>query len=203
MVVKELGLSFQKERIFKAIGCHRDSDVYEEVENIYNYLTRKIEPLVTPILAYSWNKESREIYVVLTLGNKVDSYIGEFFNKDDYMEGLLVDYMLDSQLFYMEEETTKILEKDANKQGLYLVKKKVPGEDLPLEDQKKILERVDKDKKLGIECTEHYMLNPIKSMSYMYELSQEKSCLGMDHNCHLCHYGRSCQWRKEKEHENI
>ncbi|MGL4735982.1 MAG: hypothetical protein ACRCW2_00885 [Cellulosilyticaceae bacterium] len=193
-----------KNHVLKAIECFPDSPVYEEVCDLFETLHEEAIRLITPKLVwgiepYTDNTQLPEleeceevIYASATLGYAITEAIEAYFKRDELIEGMLLDAIATGLLFKVNETFYKeIYEYAKNKEkGLMAIS---PGErGTPIAYQRLI------EEKLGhindIRVTEGYLLEPIKSTTAIYGVSQDLPLPRILHNCKKCS-DPTCKWR--------
>lgn len=208
-VINDFKFLLDRESVLKSIDCYSDSDVYEEMCEIYENLKGELEKLAEPKGVFKFDKISEKykideaydcthvVLCMLTLGRKVPEKTEEYFRADRYMEGMLFDAMSDSLLMENAKELYKLICSEAKKMGFGLTCKLSPGNaDFPIERQKDILEDVDGAKFLDVKVTDGFMLNPVKSVSFVFGADTKLGIPLEDHECSRC-TNLKCKMRKE------
>lgn len=207
-IIEDFQFKIDKEIVFKSIDCYKDSNVYEEACRLYDKLSLEMHHIIEPkgVIKLTQKKEYYNIaelknleyifYCILTLGNKVSEKIDYFFKNDNYMEGLLLSTMADVLLFEYSNQLSKKVCIEAKGKGLGLTMKLSPGNDLPIQMQKSILDEFNSLEGLNLKVTEGFMLNPVKSLSFIFGADSKLDIKDYSHECSKC-IDTKCKMRKE------
>lgn len=208
-IYKDFKFVIDKEKVLNSIDCYSNSDVYEEVCEIYEALKKDIEKLVEPKAIFKFDKISERFKIddtdncthivlcILTIGRRVSEKTDTYFKNDYYMEGMLFDTMADILLGEYANQLYKNICIKAKKRGLGLTHKLSPGNaDFPLDRQKDILEKLGAANILNVNVTDGFMLNPVKSVSFIFGADKKLGIPQIDHECSRC-INTKCKMRKE------
>ncbi|SDK91866.1 hypothetical protein [Natronincola ferrireducens] len=209
-----MNIEIDKKRVFKAIQLQEDSPAYKETNKLYDLLEKQIKHVVSPEIIYhldhkldvkvgkSYEDSQRSLYVVVTLGGKITESIATYFNENQYLKAYVMNALADGMLFSMVEISRQYVYEFAKENHMNLTEKLSPGDNIPLELQKPILEKIDPKGDLDIRITEGYMLDPEKSGAWMYGVYMGQSLdENKEHDCRGCHK-KNCLWREENDEVN-
>jgi ferredoxin len=123
----------------------------------------------------------------MTLGNEIEELIQEAFSDYDYLEAMLLNSLTNQTLYNACNQLFIKLQKKLEKDKLFLSERQEPGQPgLSMEYQKEIYKVIKKNHpKTVVKIIEGYILQPGKTMSYFYDISDEETS-GIDHDCNKC-----------------
>ena len=207
----------RKEKILAALQCGKTSPAWQEIDQLVDTYMSRMENLVDPIgwfvcvpvreffpetVPAMFREYSSVCLCLLSLGSKIDSEIQRQFNKDRYLEAVVLDAVSTQMLFKLSEEMYAEIVKHANASGLGLTCRLTPGETvgLELEHQIEIVNFARNAGFFGVALTEAAMLSPVKSLAFLYGADNSLTTNGKDHDCSLC--GRTdCMMRSDEQKE--
>ncbi|MFZ5967531.1 MAG: hypothetical protein ACOYVK_10205 [Bacillota bacterium] len=207
-IIRNLDIQVNKERVYRVMQLSKESAAYEETNGIYEALEKEMTRIVSPQIMLhlsdkisekvteAYDNSEKSLYVVLTLGRKAAELPVKYFNRGQYLESFLANTMADDMLFRLTEMSYGIIFDYAKRMHVGLAEKLSPGDNIPLEFQKDILEKADPQGCSGIGITEGYMLNPQKSSAFMFGANPGQP-LHFDgkHLCCACQ-NKNCLWRE-------
>jgi len=212
MKIKGNDITIDKQTAFRLIDCKMDSPLYEEMELLYEEIYREILSFVKPmgmigfaeaaVLFPKDNHEENGLYamVLYTLGEKVDCYISNLFEKGEYLKGTLADAMADSCLFAMEEEWKEILLEECGKRKQGIIKRMEAPVDFSVEVPKRIWKLLEGEK-LGVAMTSGGMFSPVKTLCLLFQLTDDTCQNNAAHDCSRC-ANIGCKLRNVREKED-
>jgi uncharacterized 2Fe-2S/4Fe-4S cluster protein (DUF4445 family) len=192
-----------KNKIMAALQCGDASPARQEIDQLVDTYLNRIEEYAEP-MGWFASVPVRELFPVsipvvlrecssvylcwVSLGNKVDILIQQQFDKDNYIDGVVLDAVSIQMLFRLAGEMYDEISKHANAAGLGLTCRLTPGETagLELEIQAEIVNFAQKMGGAGISVTEGAMLVPVKSLAFLYGADKSLTTSGTDHDCSLC-----------------
>lgn len=208
MKITKFHIQLSKDEILRSLDCYADNSLYEEFSEEYDVCVDKVHALEKACalvvmdtipkiagIAEEWIGK-RAVFVLLTLGDKVTQESAKLFQQGDYLSGMLINTIADYYLFHMEQEVTNYLEQICKEEQIGIERRLEIPEELPMEIQKVIC-TATKASELGIQVNEHYMLNPIKTMTYVYLISENTNEFRVEHNCNSCNI-KDCMIKKAK-----
>lgn len=129
----------------------------------------------------------RWLYCLVTAGRRIDELSSEYFRQGLYAEGLLADAIANFALFDCSRQLYRRLACEAKERRLGLTGRISPGDgDVPLELQRAILGKFGNDNALGVGLTETLMLDPVKSLAYVYGADEALPYPEADRSCSAC-----------------
>lgn len=212
-IITDFDIKVDKDKVFQIIDCKKDSPVYDRVSNIYAEVLNKAIKLVKPRAIFKLEKNISDceyevmqkctylIPCLVTLGEDIGIESSKDFENANYLEGLLLDTISDQMLFNVSSQLRGKIIDYTKELGIGLTPRISPGgKGVPMEIQKDILIRLAGKEKLGVDITQGYMLNPIKSLAYFYGADKDIPASLIDHDCSTCGR-RDCKFRTEENKE--
>ena len=194
--------------ILESLECSRTNPAYAALSAAYDRVIGLAESLLAPRAAYVLVDQhsgrpalgeaascAQVVYCLVTVGEAVSQQSAAYFQNGLYTEGLILDAIANFTLFECSRQLYQKIADDAREAGLGLTRRLSPGDGgLATSCQRAILEQFAACGALGITLTDGDMLNPLKSLAYLYgadaALTSEKS----DHVCSTC-TSTSCKLR--------
>lgn len=159
----------------KSAGLVESSCYYCLVPNIYQLPEPELAQCEKLVLCFA------------TLGPKISAQIGLYFESRDYLEGYLLDHLGNEMLFSASEEMNRLIEAKVREQGYNLTTPFSPGEGhLELEYQALFLEEMKRRGEIPVSINDHYMLNPEKSILYVFGADPNIAQCDIQHDCSRC-----------------
>lgn len=207
-IYTEFKFELEKDKVLSTINCYDNSPVYDKVSKIYYKLEEKLRTEVKPFCIYEKTKEmycnKKKIttechrgyyYTLISLGSKIEELIDDCFQRGEYLEGTLLNAMCDYFLFIVSNQFVRYLKSICKKDDLYLVKRLSPGDEIDFSIVKTIVDLLDRYNQFPceIKVNEAFAVSPIKTMTNIYILSNEKKddLLGCK-KCNInCLFGRA------------
>ncbi len=179
--IKNFNTELNKKAVLQRIGCGSKSSIYDTVSLYFDEIEYDFETLVMPYAAVCI--ENMRAYCLLTLGSSVSDYTRSLFDRGEGMRGLLADAMADEYLFALDAELSEHIKLLCAKNGWGVKERLSAPEDFPLSEQKIIAEKTGID---DVGVTEAFMLEPVKSMGYILEFTDDKNIFNAQHDCSKC-----------------
>lgn len=176
------------------LGYQEYSDKQTEIEALYQELLPVAKMHVCPKAALTM--ENGYLYLMLTLGSGISRCIERYTKKGDMLLATVLDAMADSCLFAFEEQLLPIVRQIALVEGYGIEKRLEIPRDISVERQKEAYDILDAKRTLGLSMTNGYMLDPVKSMCLIFQLTKDITCENLSHNCESCE-NTKCALRKE------
>ena len=165
-----------------------NEELRQQISTEYEEVEEEIEKRIQEQIKVMYKFRNDSVIGVITLGDDVTTYIEENFRNGTYTKGLLADMIANEILFELDNRTLKDINCDCRKRKFFISQKMNIGEDLPLSFQKEIAEEFD-----IITVTDSYMLLPLKSITFTYLLTTEKSSeINLSHDCTKCSFRLKC-----------
>ncbi len=120
-------------------------------------------------------KTVKALFAILTVGDSVSRMIQTAMEQQDMLQALVLDAMADSCLFAFEEQLLPSVQQICFEEGYGIERRIELTKDVPADVQKDIFEALDADRSLGVSMTSGFMLRPEKSMSLLFELTDDKN----------------------------
>lgn len=202
IIFSDFVLFLDKKQVLNSIDCRESLPIYDEVSSIYDDFYSLLNSWIAPKGFYRFvknsnpNGASHNVYCLLTLGQKISDIINDKFNKNEYLEGMLINSMSDFLLFEFSRQLYKHLKEEALLLGLGLSRKYSPGErDISMEYNREILNYLNIPEEFNISLTSGFMASPPKSMAYFYKADEALNSGEDDHDCSKC-TKKDCKMKK-------
>ena len=136
----------------------------------------------------------KNILFALTLGAAVDNRI-LYYEKTYVTKAIIADAAANVMMENAIEQLEKYLQNLYERDTFYLTEIMCPGnQDIPLEWNKRIVDILDAQKRIGVHITEHYGLLPQKSVVGFFGVTEHQICKkGV--KCENC--TANCKFRKK------
>ncbi len=211
VIIEDFDIRVDKYRVFDIIDCKKDSPVYDKVDNLYREVFDKALRIIEPKGIFRLEKTpcnfnyeavkgySHLVSCLVTLGEEVSLAVSKDFENGYYLEGLLLDTISDEILSKIGQQLRDKVINYIKTLDLGLTCRMSPGDkDIPIEIQRDILFRVSGKEKLGVDITDGYMLNPLKSLAYFYGADEKIQVSPIDHDCSKCNR-IDCKFRRDND----
>lgn len=208
-IITDFTFNLDRNLVFKAIDCFEDSEVYEEVCETYETLSKDLQGMISAKAMFQFREKPEEytmedvkscshiVFCLVTLGEKVTKATESYFSSGLYLEGMLLDAMSDVILAEYAAQLYNKVAEEARRRGVGLSCKLSPGNaDFHISNQKDIIDRVNGREVLNIDVTEGFMLRPVKSVSFIFGADKKLDIPLSDHECSRC-TSTTCKMRKE------
>ncbi|MEG0310578.1 MAG: 5-methyltetrahydrofolate--homocysteine methyltransferase [Eubacterium sp.] len=207
--IYNIPIRLEKSLIFKQMHIYSELPNYAEFDKAYDELIDEIKLLAEskgiyvlkentgkPKMHKGLCEVSHQVYVLVTLGEKISDRSTRYFKEKDFLKGLMIDAMADQILFNISDDFYKIIRKDIFETRGYALTVRYSPDDhfIPIENQKVILDEVHGKELLGIDVTEGFMYRPLKTMGYVYGADKNITIAEKDHDCRLCS-NEKCEFR--------
>lgn len=177
----EFNFSVDRGRVINSINSYWKLPSPEILEDSFNRLLKELRVLSKPMAVfkflekpgdYNFNfleKCSFMFFCVLTLGDSSTNRVEELFNQGKMFDGILLDAMASVLMFEYINQLQERIVLEARNRNMGLTCRICPGDgEIPIEYQGNILDRIGDTKKFGIHISNGHLLNPAKSMSFVY-----------------------------------
>lgn len=209
MLYSNFNYKIDRDRVLNSVGSYWKLPPRNEAERVYDYLfdelfnlkdTRALVNITKKPREYNFNflRECTDIFLCgLTVGDESTRRVDEFFNRGMLLEGVMMDAMASMLLFECVGELQEHLSKEAVSRGMGLTCRICPGDgEIPIELQGDILSRIGDTKAQGIYIQNGYVLNPAKSMTFVYGAGDKIKTNLEENSCSSC-FNKYCSMRKE------
>lgn len=207
IVVTDFNLTLNKKEVLNLIEGNNNEQIQLYYADIKKSAYALIKPSaviaigkIRPEHSQYLNTNAQVIYVITTIGSEISDKVSELFKQGRYLEAVLLNAMADTLLFRMEDTLLAMIKGICIKKGLGVRRRLEPATQLYIETQKIIWEETQAYKLLGINITETYMLNPVKSNTFVLETSDCMSGFNFKHDCSSCEKVE-CKMRKVEDVE--
>lgn len=195
---------FDKKKILAQMDCREDSPVFEQVLEELEEFLDEAEEILEPAYFYKFGNWKRQdlyawdgqvIFAAVTVGEKICEKSSHYFQTGDYLGGMMADVVADEALMQVEAQLLKEIQAKCMEQGLGITARLEAPADFVMETQKVIIEQLALTPE-QIKVTESFMLNPVKSMAFVFLAEKDKKIYCMEHDCTKCPR-KDCKMRKE------
>ncbi|AKL94774.1 putative vitamin B12 dependent methionine synthase [Clostridium aceticum] len=201
--------NIDKDKVFHRISCKPSSPGYTVVDQHYQALLKELKKMADPLGIYKYKKRGVEdsnegidncsyvVYCFVSIGKEVSDRIQHYFEIGSYLKATVLDAMADEMLFSISEEVTNHVFSEAKERLHGLTYKIEPGQrDIPLRLQKEIIMKLNEGEEnlIEVKITEGFMLDPLKSMTFMYGADKNLPLTLRNHDCGGCSR-KNCQFR--------
>ena len=135
--------------------------------------------------------------VMLTVGDSICSLIGKYTAGNEMLKAMVVDAMADSCLFAFEQQLLPYIRQLCLEEGYGILGRLEITRDVPARFQKTVFAALEAERTLGLSITSGYMLKPEKSMSILFELTQDTTMQCLEHDCEKC-ADKNCMLKKRE-----
>lgn len=213
IVVKEdFHIHINQENVLQLIQLNKDSHIFDETMKEYDALEQIVLNTIRPkaVLAFSVIRDdcnedilkvlpvnSRVLYSIITLGDEISRLYQYYFDKGEYVKGLLVDSMADTCLFAMEEELKGFIISQCEIRNIGVGRRYDAPVNIPMPIQRTAYNETEAGEYLNLHITKGFMLDPVKSLCQVFALTTDK-VFKLDHDCNSCD-AIECQLRQALE----
>lgn len=193
-----LPVEISRKMVLKQMECSKESPVYdvvcEEYEEWIEQVSEQIEAgfvIAYDVCGKDYNRQDLKssetaFFVMLTIGGNVGRLSSRLFQEGDSLGGMLVDAMADAALAGLQEYISKELKAICGQEQVGILRRLEAGMQIPMEAQKWILEKTEAKKLLGVDLTDGYMFDPVKSTGYILVTTKDTAVFKDRHNCRSC-----------------
>lgn len=194
-------MEIDKKAVKRYLNCNLCDDIDEKIDNVFNELLTFCTPKQMCVISDSSKNEKGYYFLdrlglelesedinklfcdcthiatlVVTLGSEVDRKVA-FYANCDMQRSMILDAVASA---YVESVLDEFEEQVASQMaGAYKTMRFSPGYgDLDISIQKKLLERVQADKFLGINVGKSYLMTPLKSVTAFLGFSAKRQVFG-------------------------
>lgn len=207
--IEDFELKSNIDIVMSLVDCYPSNPTYEGIVEEYKALEQETRDLVEPVALLQFEeikdplnidgypKGTPACYVFFTIGDKIKDVSRGYFDKGDYLSGMLVNAIADDYLFQVDDELKNKLEVICREKGIGVTKRLDVPDEIPMEAQKVVLETTMADAMLDISITEGFMFTIVKSNCYILILSDNPEIMNAGHDCSKCSL-KNCKLRKIK-----
>lgn len=183
-VKKDFTVEVNELNLFKIMNPNYDDAIRGHIKDGLKTIIPKVNEMVRPEVHYGY-KENK-VFVFVTLGDDVDHIAKELWGDDEYFNALLLDHYLTQYLFDLSRAFYRELKQEVLIDNKGLGKRQTPGDELPLEDNKLVMDTLKSLGDFSGTVNDSFVLTPAKSLAYYYNIEDAFSCLNEDLNCQDC-----------------
>lgn len=197
-ILEGLHAEVDRERVLQSMDCFEDSPVYEDVVEEYEEIIDEMKALVEPIGILGLGKITSElvterytegtpvIFAVLSIGNEIKARSTKAFREGDYVKGMLMDAIADVALFSLEDAMQEQLRTFCAEHKVGISKRLEAPHDIPMAAQKEAWDILKLRERFGIEISEGFMYDPVKTSCQVFILSKDAKQFKAQHDCRNC-----------------
>lgn len=150
--------------------------------------------LLGKYIVKSLQKAEYIVLAIITLGERVDKRISDYFSCGDYTKGLILDTIAGVVLENLTINFWNGLKENAQKYGKGITEIFYPGSKWDIKNQAVIFKVVNASR-IGVSINESFMMTPEKTVSFVCGIGEDlKSCV-MGTSCDDCEM-ENCVYRK-------
>ena len=200
-------INISNKQVLKKLGCTEKSPLFEEFWEELSEIKEEALSRIKPVSAIAFGElpeilatpelpvNSKVVYVITSIGEKISNYGNDFFEEGDCVKGMLVDALADTYLFEYENSWVPQLIEACKMRSVGIERRLEIPEDLPMEAQKVAFEAIGKEELGGLILTSGYMFLPIKTICNVFLLGSNPDVFKATHNCRVCS-NITCNMRK-------
>ncbi len=188
--IEDFAVKLNKDDILRAVGCGESGAARDMASRCFDELKNELAAAAEPYAAAV--KENDKIYCLLTLGDGVSKLIDRLFTEGEAVKGLVADAMADAYLFEIDALLTERIKRECAVMNVGVGKRLTAPDDFPLSEQTVIISKIGTNR---VTVTDAFMLNPVKSMAYALELTDDRAVFNAQHDCSKC-AAKDCPMRK-------
>lgn len=209
--ITEFDFALNRDTVFHLIDLYPGNSVYDDILEEYYEIEKEAKLLIKPQAFVKFGTISDEtaehiggdlvvetpvVYVLITLGEEIAELCSRYFQKGDYLLGMLINAIADAYLFQMEDTLKELLKERCIARHLGISKRMDAPSDMPMFVQKDILDEIKAEEEIDIGVTAGYMFTTVKTMGYILVLTEDEQAVYAGHNCNTCS-AKNCRMRKE------
>lgn len=164
----------------------------------FSYYERIVDVAETNLMRYPEAARrlhgcARAFVGVSTIGQKASDRIARANDEGDYLGVIAYDLMANYYVSQFTCSHIKSVREDFIRQGLYFTKEITPGNNCDLSLQKEIFGLLPDAE---VKITDSLLMVPIKSLSYVYGITDVPNSFGVSHDCSEC-MSKNCPYRNK------
>ncbi len=208
--VTDFELKLDRDNVFHLIDCYPDNPVYEDVIMEFEDVAEEALKCIKPVAFYKFGQMSEEvflqieeiddchvpvIYCLLSIGDEITELASSYFQKGDYLVGMIINAIADTYLFQMDTFFQAKISEDCKHRHVGIARRLDAPVDMPMCIQKSILEEIKEFESLTMDVTSGFMYTTVKTTGYILVLSEDESQNNGKHDCSKCN-AKNCKMRK-------
>lgn len=198
MKLTDFDIRINKENVLRLIDCYADSPVYEEVAADLEEIIPIAYEMLTPVAVLEFGDfseyeiiehgtdEGKALFCIESVGEDISRLSATFFDKGNYVKGMLADAIADDCLFQLDCRLEKRVKAICKEKNYGVIKRLEAPQDVPIEIQKTAWEVTRAEEEIGLKIKESYMLDPVKSNCQVYLLQEGCNEFRTEHDCSRC-----------------
>ena len=202
-----LHIEAERQHVLTAMDCFPDSPMYDEICDEYDEVYEELAALCRPVALAAFTKledgfadagipaGSGILCVLRSLGFEASALSGRYFAAGDCLKGMLADKLADALLFSMEKELNPQLAAACRRRGKGIDGRFDPPNQVPMTAQRLIFEETGAQERLGFRLSSGLMVDPQKSCTSLYVLTDDTDRMLVGHDCRRCK-NRTCRNRR-------
>lgn len=200
MIIDSFNIKVEINKILNLIECYPENDLYMHSINLFSEIEKDFYNNIKPRGRFILKKDipcyfNNAIFVLYTIGEEINIFISDLFNKGDYLKGVIANAMADNYLIQMDKVFCENITNFYLKDHFKFTQKLIPAENIDIKYQKDICSNLNSDELLNISINESYVLNPLKSSSFIVGADKDLQYKTISHNCSKCNL-KECRWRE-------
>lgn len=198
MKLTDFDIRINKENVLRLIDCYADSPVYEEVAADLEEIIPIAYEMLTPVAVLEFGDfskyeiiehgtdEGKALFCIESVGEDISRLSATFFDKGNYVKGMLADAIADDCLFQLDRRLEKRVKAICKEKNYGVIKRLEAPQDVPIEIQKTVWKVTRAEEEIGLKIKESYMLDPVKSNCQVYLLQEGCNEFRTEHDCSRC-----------------
>ena len=204
---QNLKVSADMQQVLAAMDCFPDSPLYEEACDEYEIVKENMLSACRPVALAAFSvadgtfqdsgiQPGSEILCVLrSIGFDASRTSGDYFAQGDYLKGMIADRLADHLLFSIEADLNPRLMDACRQRSRGVAARFDPPNQVPMTVQRFIYNETQAGARLGFGLSTGFMIDPQKSCSTLYLLTDDVRKAQITHDCRKCP-NLSCRDRK-------
>ncbi len=180
IVIDKFDIKINKDNVLRTLGC-TGGGVTDTVSAYFDEMESTVMSLMSPCAVMQ--AEGERAFCLLTVGGKVSDYSRSLFDAGEGMKGLLFDAMADEYLFAMDNIFGEAIRVECAKANVGIKSRLDAPKDFPLSEQKVIAKKTGVD---GVNVTSGFMFEPVKTLGYILEFTDDEAVFNAQHDCSKC-----------------
>lgn len=198
MKITDFNIKFNRDNIFRFIDCYPESPIYTEVLEEYQGMECEAYEKAHPACVLSFGEISEEIanefvpigtkvlFSITTIGDELSDWSRTFFEKGDYLKGMLADAFADDYLMQATESLSPVIRRLCEEKDMGIKIRLEAPTGIKMESQKVAFDITEAETLLNMHINQSYMYTPVKSTCQIYLLEEKSHEYNMEHNCRQC-----------------
>ncbi len=197
-IIDDLKANTDFEKVMRAIGCKSDKADFADFKREFNFVCIEAARVMKPVGIIGFGRlteetatekyppDSRVIYAVISIGDELHKHSSSAFADGSYIRGLLYNAVADTVLFSFEEQLKSKLEDICRENNVGIGARLEISRDVSVKVQKEAWRQLELKERFGIDITDGYMFDPIKTLCQVFAVTDDTACFNAHHNCGEC-----------------